>query len=43
MNTIKLLIIKLLLKSMYKLDVTDGDFDKYFETISDDLYYTLKN
>lgn len=42
MNTIKLLIIKLLLKSMYKLNAND-DFDKYFETICYDLYYTLRN
>jgi hypothetical protein len=42
MNTIKLLIIKVLLRSMYKLHTND-DFDKYFETITDDLYYTLKN
>lgn len=37
----RLRIIKLLLKSLYKFNEETDDFDKYFETVSDDIYYIL--
>ncbi len=41
MTSIKLFLIKLLLKSTYKLN-KGNDFDKYIETVNDDIYFLLK-
>ena len=42
MTYIKLFLIKFLLKSTYKFNSSTDCYDKYMETISDDLYFLLK-
>ena len=41
MTSIKLFLIKFLLKSVYKFN-SGEDFDKYIETVRDDIYFLLK-
>jgi hypothetical protein len=45
MTKLKLKLIKLLLNSLYsnELNNNSNDFEKVFETITDDLKYILKN
>ena len=42
MTNLKLKLIKLLIKSLYKYNKKTDSFDKYFETITDDIYSILK-
>ena len=42
MTTIKLQLIKFLLKSVYKFE-TGEDFDKYIETVKDDIHFLLRD
>ena len=42
MTNLKLKLIKLLIKSIYKYNKKTDSFNKYFETITDDIYSILK-
>ena len=41
MTSIKLFLIKFLLKSVYRFN-SGEDFDKYIETVKDDIHFLLK-
>lgn len=42
MTTLKLYLIKLLLKSTYKFNSNTECFDKYIETVQDDIRVLLR-
>lgn len=42
MTSIKLFLIKFLLKSIYKFNSSTDCYDKYMETVSDEIYFLLK-